>query len=268
MKNRFLDMSDTDYRAANGLANSDALMVQNDPGLYQWSKNAERDALNVDASNFGTTVHSILLEPEKFKSQIVQSEFKSTTTKGYAKEVEENKGKIVLLEDDIRKIKVLEQNVHAHPLANFLLNAEGNNESSIFVECSETGVLLKCRPDRDCVESIGYGVDVKTTDDLDAWRDTRKWINPLFKFDYGHQAAFYLNVLSEFYGKQVDNFAFIAIQKKVEFGRYKVGVFEVNRDELVEWGFWDRMLNNIKKYKDCVDNNQWMHSERFAFNFN
>ncbi|PHR55932.1 MAG: hypothetical protein COA43_14530 [Robiginitomaculum sp.] len=258
-------LNDVVYRAADALANSDAMMIECNPSDFIWSKETPRDNRKASTMDLGTALHCRLLEPEKYTGTIFISSVKGRSTKKFQDEQEENKGKIVITQDEYEHIELMAKSVFAHPSANGLLALTGDCESSVFVKDGLTGVNLKCRPDKDAVESNGVIIDVKTTMSLDDWRSDKEWINPLFKFNYGHQASFYTDILEQHYNTTVESFIFLVVQKSIALGRYPVGVFQISRSELVEMGFWDRHRANIEKYKQCIDNNDWIHSESFNF---
>lgn len=261
----FTDIEQDDYRAIDALANSDAIMIENNPADYIWSRNAPTNYSKVQTKDFGTALHCALLEHEKYKDLIFVSSVKGRNTKSFEQEVIDNPDNIVLTADEAEQIDVMVGSVNAHPTAFNWLNSGGINECSVIANDNERNVLLKCRPDKNLIESHGVCLDVKSTGALDDWRSDKEWINPLFKFDYGHQAAFYMHTLSLHYGFEVTRFVFIAVSTSVALGRYQVGVFEITKDQLIVWGFWQRMLSNIERFKYCRDNNDWLHSESFHF---
>jgi exodeoxyribonuclease VIII len=258
-------LSDAIYRAADSLANSDAMMIEDNPSDYVWSKDAPRDNRKANTMDIGTALHCRLLEPEKYADTIFVSSVKGRSTKKFQDEQEENKGKIVITQEEFDHIELMGKSVYAHPSASGLLALAGDCESSVFVKDKITGVNLKCRPDKDAVESNGIVIDVKTTMNLDDWRSDKEWINPLYKFNYGHQASFYTDILEQHYNTTIESFVFLVVQKSIKLGRYPVGVFQISRNELVEMGFWDRHRGNIKKFQRCTENNDWIHSENFNF---
>ncbi len=259
----FLD--DVTYRNAEGLANSDALMIENNPGDFLWSKSAPRNNAKSKTTDIGTALHCAILEPEKYKEHIVVSALKGRTTKGFEAEQLENKGKVVLTKDEYDQVNLMAESVKAHPSAKYLLDLAGDCESSVFVKDRETGVELKCRPDKDCVESANIIIDVKTTANIDDWRSDKEWVNPLYKFNYGHGASFYTDVLEQHYNTTIDSFVFLVIQNSVALNRYPVAVFQISRAELVDLGFWDRHRSNISEYSRCKSQSDWVHTESFNF---
>ena len=229
-------LNDVIYRAADGLANSDAQMIEKNPGDLVWSKSAPRNGAKSKTTDIGTALHCAILEPEKYKDHIIVSEFKGRTAKGFEAEQKENKDKVVLTKDEYDQ-----------------------------VTDKETGVKLKCRPDKDAVQSSGIVIDVKTTASIDDWRSDKEWINPLYKFNYGHGASFYTDVLEQHYKTEIDSFVFLVIQNSIELGRYPVAVFQISRQELIDLGFWDRHRFNISEFSRCESGNDWIHTETFNF---
>ena len=258
-------ISDDEYRKAKGLANSDALMMINNPSDIKWSEKAKRDNTKTQTADFGTALHCKVLEPNRFDDLIFVSSVKGRSTKKFEEEQKENKGKIVLTQEELNLINNMFDSIYSHPTANELLSAQGDCESSIFVNDSELDVLLKCRPDKDCFKKIKCLIDLKTTANIDDWRSDQKWINPLYKFNYGHQASYYLDICEQHYNMEADSFIFIAVEKNTTFGRHRVGVFQISKYELIELGFWGSHRNNIEEYKRCLEGDDWIHTESFKF---
>lgn len=256
-------LNDVVYRAADGLANSDAQMIENNPSNFMWSKSAPRNVAKSKTTDIGTALHCAILEPEKYKDHIVVSEFKGRTAKGFETEQKGNEGKIVLTKDEYDQVNLMAKSVFCHPSAKSLLDLDGDCESSVFVKDKETGVSLKCRPDKDVVKSANAVIDVKTTASIDDWRSDKQWVNPLYKFNYGHGASFYIDVLEQHYKTEIDFFIFLVIQSSIELGRYPVAVFQISRQELIDLGFWDRHRGNISEFSRCKSGNDWIHTETF-----
>lgn len=256
-------LNDVVYRAADGLANSDAQMIENNPSNFMWSKSAPRNVAKSKTTDIGTALHCAILEPEKYKDHIVVSEFKGRTAKGFETEQNGNEGKIVLTKDEYDQVNLMAKSVFCHPSAKSLLDLDGDCESSVFVKDKETGVSLKCRPDKDVVKSANAVIDVKTTASIDDWRSDKQWVNPLYKFNYGHGASFYIDVLEQHYKTEIDSFIFLVIQSSIELGRYPVAVFQISRQELIDLGFWDRHRGNISEFSRCKSGNDWIHTETF-----
>ena len=262
-------LTNAKYQAHDGLSHSELMLLQNSPADLIWSKNAPIDTSKTSVFDFGTAVHTALLEPLLMDKTLHVSGFKGRTTQGFLKDVAENPDKIVLTESEVEQLQIMVASCKAHPTFNFYMNLAGNNENSIFAEDKERGIMLKCRADRDCAANIMKAdvllCDVKTTASLDDWRSDKEWINPLFKYGYGLQACHYLNVASLHYGFEINKFVFLVLSKSASFGRYPVGVFEIRRDELETMGFWQQYQANLDTYAECKANQDWISCEHFNF---
>lgn len=263
MKNQKLFISNDEYRKMEGVANSDLLMVKKNPSDYPWSKVAPVDNSKVATKDFGTALHTALLEPEKFDDDVFVSSVAGRTAKTFIKEVNDSPDKVVLTEVEAEQIRIMQASALCHPAMNLFLTAEGDRESSIFAYDNEFEIWLKCRPDIDAFEKHGFIGDLKSTASISDWREPVEWKNPLFKFDYGHTAAFYLYTMSKFYGKPVETYKFGLSQKTIELGKYQQSVFTITRGELETLGFWDDMLNNLGEYSRRLKSDDWVYEEVF-----
>ena len=263
LKKEKLFISNDEYRKMQGVANSDLLMIKKNPSDYPWSKVAPVDYSKIADRDFGTALHTALLEPEKFDNDVLVSSVSGRTTKTFMKEVSDNPDKTVLTEIEAEQIRIMQASALAHPSMSRFLNADGDRESSIFVYDESFDVWLKCRPDIDAFEKHGFVGDLKSTASINDWREGVEWKNPLFKLEYGHTAAYYLYVMSMFYGKPVDTYKFGLCQKTIELGKYPQSVFTISRGELEELGFWNDMLNNLGEYSRRLKANDWVYEEVF-----
>lgn len=263
MGNKKLFISNNEYRKMEGVSNSDLLMIKENPSDFPWSKVAPVDESKVATKDFGTALHTALLEPEKFDDDVLVSSVSGRTTKTFMKEVTDNPEKVVLTEVEAERIRIMQASAKCHPSLNRFLTAEGDRESSIFVYDNDFGVWLKCRPDIDAWPVCRFVGDLKSTEDIGKWREHVEWKNPLYTFNYGHTAAFYLYAMSIYYGQEVGTYKFGLSQKTISLGKYPCSVFTITKHELVELGFWDNMLNNVGEYADRLKRNDWMHEESF-----
>lgn len=259
----FTDIEQDEYRAIDALANSDAIMIENNPADYIWSRNAPTNFSKVMAKDIGSALHALLLEPEKYDDMIFVSSVKGRQTKTFEQEIVDNPDKIVLTQEEAEQVKIMAGSVFAHPTASKLLSANGDNECSIFIKDKQTGANLKIRPDKNIFEQTGYILDIKKTDDLSKWRSDKEWINPLYTLNYGHNASFYTDVVEQHYNREAKGYVFLCVQSKVELGKYPVGVFVITKEKMIEMGFWARHRVNIEKYKKCLDSDNWIHFESF-----
>lgn len=252
-----------EYRKYNAVANSTLLLAANNPSDIKWLENAPVDVAKRTAADIGTALHTSLLEPELFESQVYVSSVAGRATKTFEKEIIDNPDKIVLTESEVQQLRLMQASGMAHPAFAKIINDAIYKESSIFVHDEARGIDLKIRPDIDSFESEGYLANLKTTANLADWRADRYWLNPLHKFNYGHDAAYSLYVASIFYGEDCEVYKYPVLQKSVSLGRYPVGVFTITKQRLISEGFWDEMLRNLDTYAKCYHQNAWLHEEQF-----
>ena len=262
--NKSLIMTNAEYRAYPGIANSDLQLIENSPADYIWSKNAPQDPSKVAAFDFGTALHAALLEPEKFNDEVlVYSQTKTRETKAFHEFANEHKDSVILLESEYNKLRFMVDGAQYHPAVNRFLSAKSDKEGSIFVTDSN-GIERKIRPDLDYVNHGSQILaDVKTTANISDWRDSARWKNPLFTHGYGHTAAYYMDTASLFYGTEINEYTFIILQKTVEMGRYPVAAITITREECEILGFFDQMNRNLDKYAQCLSEDEWATVESF-----
>ena len=62
----YYDLSNRDYHRDDSISKSGLDLIDENPSQLIWSKNAPRDVEKEKPLDFGTAVHTLLLEPEKF----------------------------------------------------------------------------------------------------------------------------------------------------------------------------------------------------------
>lgn len=253
-----------EYRQADGLANSELQIFANNPSSYIWNKTAPIDNKKASAADVGTSLHTSLLEPELYEDNIIVSSTKGRIAAAFAKDQAQNPDKIVLTDDESKQIKIMTKSAKCDPMFNKILEAKGDCEVSIFVDDPDTGLRLKIRPDK-IVRGKQQPLlcDLKSTASIDDWRADKPWLNPLFKFGYGFTAAYYMYVASIFYGVEITNYYFPIISKAAVLGRYPVSVFVVSKEELIELGFWQEMIDNLNDFAKHKQNDDWLSFEKF-----
>ena len=257
-----LDITNEEYRDIDAISNSELLMIEHTPSDFIWAKNAPKDNTKTAALDFGTVLHTALLEPQKFENSfVIYDQTKSRDTVKFNSFMQEQaENAIVLLESEYDKVRLMAASAHAHPTFSKYLKVCPEREKSIIGDFH--GVKVKIRPDLKC-DGISTISELKSTADLSEWRESVIWKNPMFKFNYGHSAAFYMDVYQEYLGMPVDTYTYLVCQKSINCGRYPVGVFTISREELTRYGFFDRVYSNIEKYKECKASGDWTHLEPF-----
>lgn len=256
---KYLNIENEVYQQANAISNSGLLMVQKSPAHYMWSKNAPRDFSKAGNIDVGTITHRAILEPHLFNDFVV-APVKGRDTIKFQSMIDEMPDKTIVTQSEYDFIRFSVDSVYAHPTASHFLNLGGDAEVSIFVDDGD--IKRKIRPDIDLTNvGINALVDVKKTKSIDDWRSFKEWQNPLFALGYGHNAAYYLETASMFYGKQYDDYYFMLVQSSAELGMYPVSVMRVTRSFLESNGFFDQVRVNLDTYRNCLKNNDWQTIE-------
>ena len=198
------DLTNEQYHAHSAISSSDVKAAAK--SLAHW-KGAERREST--AFDLGTAFHELCLEPHQ--EMIVRG---PATRRGNdwkeAYEIAKQQGKLLLTASDYDVANAMAESAMRMPRIRGLIQAEDAMiERSIFVECPETGLELKCRPD--CyVPSKTVCLDLKST--TDAGPSNREFESHVWKYKYDIQAAFYKYVL-DLAGLPVTHFAFAAVEK-------------------------------------------------------
>jgi exodeoxyribonuclease VIII len=226
----FEGISNADYHSRPEISNSDLSMISRDCHLMQWKRHCPTDPAKLKTLDFGSAVHTKLLEPHLFDSEYaIMPKFDGRTKQGKADKeawLMANKGKTYLTTDEKFKIDLMYDSVMSHPVARSLIEAEGLVEPSIFWQDAETGIQCRCRPDK--IITGGPLVDVKTTEKLADFKYSVE------DYRYFVQAAYYQDGCKAA-GIDCGTMQFLVVGKTIELGRYPVMVVTLPY-ELVEYG--------------------------------
>lgn len=209
------------YHAADGYSSTQIRLV-NRGGIaaLDWYQNAPWKSEESPALTPGTALHSAILEPELFATEYACAPSVNLRTNEGRERLAAfetdctERGMTPLKREDFDTVCLMRDSALAYPTVASLLK-KGVAELSLFWRI-HNGLLLKVRPDW-LGEFAGapFLLDIKTTDDV---LDFGKSVE---KFGYHLQAAFYELVMEKVFGLSVD-FAFCAISKRQECGRYPV----------------------------------------------
>ena len=241
------DVTDSDYRAAAGVANSDLKHIARSPAHYLASKLSPREQSSSMLA--GIALHTAILEPHEMMARYVvlppDAPRRPSITQINAKNPSPdtvaaiqwwaawdgiNAGKPVMSATDIEAYFRVGQHIRSHPeLSGFL--GKGDAETSIFATDPVSGVAVKCRPDWLCtVGGMVVCIDVKSCEDARPAAFQRAAVN----YNYFQQAAYYQDVMSwcpafaEKYGKdRPDLWLFCAFERDAPHG---VKLYEVGQE--------------------------------------
>lgn len=223
-----IEQSNDEYHSGLGISKSHLDAIKNGSPRHYWYKYLNPDRVRDEptaAMVMGTAVHTAILEPDLFPTEVLQSpDFDKRTKVGKA-EWEEFKtkhaGKVILAPDDYATCLAIRDAVHQHPVAGGLLQG-GKAEQSFYAIDPETGELIKCRTDY-MHDSGAMIVDVKTTEDASPDGFGKSSAN----FRYPVQTAWYNRVLDAAYGEHPANWVFLAVEKKPP---YAIGLYFMEPD--------------------------------------
>ncbi len=215
------DLTNAEYRAADGFSKSDLDLVNKSPALLEWARSAKSE--ESAAASIGTLTHTALLEPLEFEKLVKMPD--GLTPKKRADFVESMPDHEVIEHKTYTQVVAMRDSVLAHPVANALLTSRGESEVSIFSGIE--GLNVKCRPDRiPYYKNFGHViVDLKTTD------DPNKFYRSVKDYRYHVQAAYYSDIYKNLTG-EAPRFIFVVVGKKREMGRYPVRVFELPQNAI------------------------------------
>lgn len=249
----YLDISNEGYHKGPGISKSQLDDVAVSPAIYQWRKNAPVDEEKTAALDLGTALHCLLLEPDDFSQRFqIGPEVNRRTTAGKQEEKEfmercENEGITPITHDDNRKLTLMRDSAMAHPIARWMLEAQGKAEASIYWNDRDTDVLSRCRPDK-IITEFNWCVDVKSTADI------MKFQKDFYSYRYHVQDAFYCDGYESHF-HEIPTFAFLAVSTSIDCGRYPVQVFIL--DQQAKDAGRAEYKSNLSTFAECLSRNEW-----------
>ena len=247
-------LSMKEYHASGGVGASGLKAFGKSPATFIWSQSAPEMLGSSKASDFGTALHTAILEPDNFDSQVLISPTAGRNTKATIDLATANPDNIVLVESEVEQIKVMIESAKAHPTFAKYLGQKFDPEASIFIECPETKLMRKVRIDMNFAQyGADYIGDLKSAKSISDFHSTQRWKNPLFCYEYGLSAAYYLHTASLYYGRTISSYLFFVIQTTIEMGKYPVDVIEITWEELEHLGFFEQFQTNFKALAECKD---------------
>lgn len=249
----YYDISNEEYHSGEGVSKSQLDLIAKCPALVKWNAMAPEDEEKKDALIMGTALHCLLLEPQFFDERFaVMPKMNRTTKQGkvdYAKFMNERDqdGRIILLEEEERKLRLMQESTFAHPAAKILLDMDGHCEASIYWVDDETGLLCKIRPDK-IINDKPIVVDVKKTGDMS------RFSNSIDEYRYHVQAAMYMDGYRQHFGV-TPTFIFIVVSEAISAGKYPVRVFILDEHDLSVG--YEIYRNNLLTFSDCVNSDRW-----------
>jgi len=195
--------------------------------------------------NIGTALHCAALEPEVFEATYTVFSGRRGTNV-YKAFVEENKGKIILNEQEWIKVHGMLRAIMTHkefPLWKALQTAK--REMSVFWTDEETGIQCRVRFDALCAPFANF--DLKTTTDA----RPKHFLRQAIDLDYDLQAAMYTEAAHRFTG-EVLPFIFVAVEEDAPNGLWMLPAGQ----SMIDNG-WKKFRRALDTYKRCQESGQW-----------
>lgn len=200
----------------------------------------------------GKAVHTLALEPEKWKAEYVVLDVDKRTTKGKEEWADaEESGKTILRAKDMEQIEGMANALSTQPFALALLKAEGYVEASIFWQ--QDGLDFRCRPD--FMRNDGLIVDLKTCRSA----KPNMFFKDAYNYHYDMSVALTCRGYEALRGTPADNYVFLCIETEAP---YIVECYE-SMSPMDSSGLSYHEIGNMRldklleQYKQCVAANDW-----------
>lgn len=255
----FIDIAASQYHADKSIVGHSALVeMLRTPQHFHHRLHAPHVA--TPAMEFGTALHTIVLEPASFAATyVVTPKFDRRTKDGKAEAAaweEANTGKKFIAQDELDALMRMQQCIGSHTEAASMLR-RGVTEKSFFWTDEDTGIQCRIRPDSLVLDEHGEviaAIDLKSTQNA----EKRKFSRTMVDRGYDLQAAFYVDGIALAIGRKVP-FYFLAVETAAPYGvaLYKTGerTLEVGRSkyraalQMLQW---------------CRENDKWPSYQPFS----
>jgi exodeoxyribonuclease VIII len=239
-------MPAAEYHDIEALSSSGAKRIRKSPAhfrLMRTTANAPSPAMQ-----FGTAVHSGVLEPATFADCVVCApDVNKRTNLGkdvHAQFIAEHGHKVILSPSDFDRARRCIDAVLAHPAARHLLEG-AEVEHSLFWNDRLFNVPCKARLD---ARKHGGITDLKSCQDA----SPEGFAQAIGAFDYHAQAWTYMSGAEHVLDATPEFFAFVAVETEPP---HCVAVYHLGRDSLMHGArLWDEAL---ARYKKAIDAGEW-----------
>ena len=240
------DMPNEDYHRSEGVSKSGLDLIARSPAHYYYAQKRE----STRAMAIGTAIHTALLEPERFEREyLLLKDVTDRRASEYKQAVKVHNPENVLVSTEAANVAGMQESVFSQPEAAAALRAEGWRELSAFVECPETGVILRARYDLLTCDGIAY--DLKKT------RDARRseFEKSVYNYRYHVQDAHYSRVFELITGELLQ-FKFLAVE---ETAPNTAAVYEL--DQLAKEVGKFYAMRDLRTYAQCKKTGEWPHPD-------
>jgi len=240
------DMPNDAYHAYEGISKSGLDLVNKSPAHYQFRAATP----STRAMEIGTAIHTAVLEPERFQAEyVLLKNVKDRRASEYKEAVKVHGTERVLVASESVNVAGMQETVLSNEHSKRLLEKAVHFELSAFIECPETGVLLRCR--YDALTDHHTAIDLKKTQDSSRDGFSKSVIN----YRYHVQDAMYSHVYQLITGVML-RFVFLAVEEKTPFWPM---VHELD-DEAKNIGLFE-FKRNLLEYAEAEKKSDWVGYE-------
>jgi hypothetical protein len=248
-----------EYAAWDALNHSTLKVMGTSPKHFKHARE-KPEARTTDALRFGTLMHTLLLEPERFPTIIVPAPINEKTgkpfgseTKAWAEYAAAHEGKLIVTDEEVARLRITSREIRKHEDAKVLFEHASQSEVCIVWDCPITG--LRCKGRVDLLISLGEKKCLRA--DLKSCTSTRipDLESSLTGLGYHTQDAFYAMGMEALGLKSTS--MIIAAESD---GAHDVVVYEINdetriaaKTEVTKWLTDLRRCNETGHWPGCAE---------------
>lgn len=242
-----VNMPNNAYHSYEGISKSGLDLIDRSPAHYAHTERREPTRAMV----IGTAIHAAILEPDVFEQQyLLLRDVQDRRASEYKQAIKTHSPELVLTGKEADHVAGMQESLQANTAAAALLALPGWCELSAFVECRETGAILRARYDK--LTECGIAVDLKKTQDIRYDQFQRSVAN----YRYHVQDAFYSRVFNLITGKPLQAFKFLTVEEQ---SPHASKVFALD-DEAKIVG--ERIaMRNLQTYAACNARGEWPYPD-------
>jgi len=228
METGFLEISDSEYRAMDGVNQSSLKSILKSPAHYRAALTQTFEP--TPSMALGSALHCLVLEPSEFEKRYVVApdDVGTRASKAYKDFEKESKGRVILKLEEMDHVRGMLRSVMSHPAAKRMFELDGRAEQA----CAwiDPATSLLCKSKLDWLTADGVLVDLKTTKDAGEWSFSKSILDYMYHF----QAAFYIDGVAKISKQHASalSYKIIAVESMAPYG---VRVYSLS-DEALDIG--------------------------------
>lgn len=240
------EMPNADYHDAQGYSASGLKLIERSPAHYAHAGSRTPSR----AIQIGSAIHCALLEPERFERDYVCSGTDDRRASEYKQAVKaKGTDEFVLTQPEWDKVVGMQAAAYANADAREVLQCDGEEELSVFAEDPDTGLTVKCRPDK-----LAHYYSGPVIADVKKCQDARpeEFAKSVARYGYDLAAAHYIDTFEAATGQRVYNYLLIAIEEEAPHG---VMVYQLP-EEWIDYGR-QRRQQALLHAEQCDKSGEW-----------